>query len=880
MIKNNFLINKKIFNLFKKIYYNALRIKYFPQFIGIILYNIFYCNYLLTDLPILFNYIIWRSFYFFLKEELLMSDFIDEGLLKDYFDEAYSQIDVMETNLLSLEKNTDDKESIDSIFRAAHTLKGGSATVQMDELTKFTHLLEDSMDEIRSGKVKVTPEIVDVLLDALDVIKNMVRMRSEGSVYDNDISSCVKGLSAISKGSADAQIKTPQTKDSVKKTDKSANEPIVVEKSNISDDEISNISEYDLLEINESNPDNLPLYKLIVSFDESNPMRTVGAIQVFTSLRDVALVIKTIPDFDDIYSEVFHKDVTYILASETSTDKLKEYATIPDTTTNIKIFPIFRDGAMEVKSTKTNNSGKDGEKIKISEKDDDAIEIDKSTNGSDTTEVDAPANFEAVNNEIDESKSKERQKDKEAQKVVTTSVLRVESSRIDDLLNLVSEIVINKATFNQISAQFFENLEYLGFTLNDYKDKLKLFIEKTPDLINKMKEGASYSQIKKEIQNEFSSLTNQFDSFTSLYKGAIDRFRSTAQNLDRISSSLQEGVMRVRMVQIKQIFTRFPRLVRDLGRDLRKEVELVVEGEDTEIDKAMIDDLIDPLIHIVRNSIDHGFETPEEREKAGKKNPAILKLSALNEGNLISITVVDDGKGINVEKVRKKAIEKGLITSDKTLRDQDAFNLIFEPGFSTADKVTSVSGRGVGLDVVKKNIEKLSGSIRVNSEQGKGTSFSIKLPLTLAIIQGLMIKVQEEVYALPISSVLESIRIKPEDIKMIDNYEVINVRDDVLSLLRLNRLFKIDDNKEAEFFFVVIVGAGDKKIGLLVDSLIGEEDIVIKPLKDKYTTTPGIAGATILGDGTVSLILDVSQLIDLGLKEGIETSQKRSKKYI
>jgi len=820
------------------------------------------------------------QFLFFLKEELLMSDFIDEGLLKDYFDEAYSQIDVMETNLLSLEKNTDDKESIDSIFRAAHTLKGGSATVQMDELTKFTHLLEDSMDEIRSGKVKVTPEIVDVLLDALDVIKNMVRMRSEGSVYDNDISSCVKGLSAISKGSVNAQIKTPQTKDSVKKTDKSANESVVVEKSNISDDEISNISEYDLLEINESNPDNLPLYKLIVSFDESNPMRTVGAIQVFTSLRDVALVIKTIPDFDDIYSEVFHKDVTYILASETSTDKLKEYATIPDTTTDIKIFPILRDGAMEVKSAKTNNAGKNDEKIKISENDDDAIEIDKSTNGPYTTEVDAPANFEAVNNEIDESKSKERQKDKEAQKVVTTSVLRVESSRIDDLLNLVSEIVINKATFNQISAQFFENLEYLGFTLNDYKDKLKLFIEKTPDLINKMKEGASYSQIKKEIQNEFSSLTNQFDSFTSLYKGAIDRFRSTAQNLDRISSSLQEGVMRVRMVQIKQIFTRFPRLVRDLGRDLRKEVELVVEGEDTEIDKAMIDDLIDPLIHIVRNSIDHGFETPEEREKAGKKNPAILKLSALNEGNLISITVVDDGKGINVEKVRKKAIEKGLITSDKTLRDQDAFNLIFEPGFSTADKVTSVSGRGVGLDVVKKNIEKLSGSIRVNSEQGKGTSFSIKLPLTLAIIQGLMIKVQEEVYALPISSVLESIRIKPEDIKMIDNYEVINVRDDVLSLLRLNRLFKIDDNKEAEFFFVVIVGAGDKKIGLLVDSLIGEEDIVIKPLKDKYTTTPGIAGATILGDGTVSLILDVSQLIDLGLKEGIETSQKRSKKYI
>ncbi|HPY88268.1 MAG TPA: chemotaxis protein CheA [Spirochaetota bacterium] len=807
-----------------------------------------------------------------------MSDFIDEGLLKDYFDEAYSQIDIMETNLLSLEKNTNDKESIDSIFRAAHTLKGGSATVQMDELTKFTHLLEDSMDEIRSGKVKVTPEIVDVLLDALDVIKNMVRMRSEGSIYDNDISACVKNLSAISKGSAEPQAKPSKTKDSAKKTDKSADEPIATEKSDVYDDEASSISEYDLLEINESNPENLPLYKLIVSFDESNPMRTVGAIQVFTSLRDVALVIKTIPDFDDIYSEVFHKDVTYILASGNSADKLKEYATIPDTTTDVRIFPISSDGMMEVKTTVTKSKEREDGKIKDSAVNGETTDSGRSSKVTPPSEMRTPANFDAVNKEIDESKFK-AQKDRDAQKIVTTSVLRVESSRIDDLLNLVSEIVINKATFNQISAQFFENLEYLGFTLSDYKDKLRLIIEKTPSLIDKIKDGASHSQIKKEIQNEFSTLTNQFDNFTSLYKGAIDRFRSTAQNLDRISSSLQEGVMRVRMVQIKQIFTRFPRLVRDLSRDLRKEIELVIEGEDTEIDKAMIDDLIDPLIHIVRNSIDHGFETPEEREKAGKKNPATLKLSALNEGNLISISIIDDGKGINVEKVKKKAIERGLITSDKSLRDQDAFNLIFEPGFSTADKVTSVSGRGVGLDVVKKNIEKLSGSIRVNSEPGKGTSFSIKLPLTLAIIQGLMIKVQEEIYALPISSVLESIRIKPENIKMIDNYEVINVRDDVLSLLRLNRLFKIEDNEEAEFFFVVIVGAGDKKIGLLVDSLIGEEDIVIKPLKDKYTSTPGIAGATILGDGTVSLILDVSQLIDLGLKEGIETNQKkRSKK--
>ena len=797
-----------------------------------------------------------------------MSDFIDEGLLKDYFDEAYSQIDVMETNLLSLEKNIDDKEAIDSIFRAAHTLKGGSATVQMDELTKFTHLLEDGMDEVRSGKVKVNADIVDVLLDALDVIKNMIKCRSEGVIFTNDISKTTKKLQGLTVG-VKGDNKATLKKEEKTKTSKNKEEEEPTNKS-------ITMSEYEILEINESNPENLPLYKMVVVFDESNPMRTVGAIQVFTSLRDIALVIKTIPDFEEIYSEVFFREVVYILASESPKNKLIEYATIPDTTVDIKLYPIEKEEPVGYKK-------KDETKNPLDDTDINKLagiivkEVSDNINENGKSKEEESDNINELNREIAKNEPKQT-REREAQKIVQTSVLRVESSRIDDLLNLVSEIVINKATFNQISAQFYENLENLNFTLSDYKDKLKQFIDKTPEIVNRLQDEKSLSQIKKEIQSEFSSLTNQFDNFTSQYKTTIDRFRTTSQNLDRISSSLQEGVMRVRMVQIKQIFTRFPRLVRDLSRDLKKDVELVVQGEETEIDKAMIDDLIDPLIHIVRNAIDHGFETPEEREKAGKKNPGKLVLSALNEGNLITISVTDDGKGIDVEKVRKKAIEREVISSDKSIRDQDAYNLIFEPGFSTADKVTSVSGRGVGLDVVKKNIEKLSGSIRIVSELGKGSSFIIKLPLTLAIIQGLMINVDDEIYAIPISSVLESIRIKPEDIKMIDNYEVINVRDDVLSLLRLNRLFRISEDTKADYYFVVIVGTGDKKIGLLVDSLIGEEDIVIKPLKDKYTNTPGIAGATILGDGTVSLILDVSQLIDLGLKDGIESNNLRNKK--
>ena len=386
-------------------------------------------------------------------------------------------------------------------------------------------------------------------------------------------------------------------------------------------------------------------------------------------------------------------------------------------------------------------------------------------------------------------------------KTNTSSVLRVDSSRIDDLLNLVSEIVINKATFNQINSQFFDNIENLAFSISNFKDKIKQYA----DNMTLTTSEKSINQVKKDFLKEFAAITGQFDQFGGQYKSIIERFKSTTQNLDRISADLREGVMRVRMIQIKQVFSRFPRLVRDLSRDLKKDIELVIEGEETEVDKAMLDDLIDPLIHMVRNAIDHGFETPEERLKLGKKNPGILKLKAINEGNLISIYISDNGKGIDSEKVRKKAIANNLISSDKVLREQDIFALLFEPGFSTAEKVTSVSGRGVGLDVVKRNIEKLSGSIRVNSTLGKGTTFAVKLPLTLAIIQGLMVKVQGDVYALPISSVLESIRISPDEIKSIDNYEVINVRDDVLSLLRLSRLFNLGDDEIKEFSFVVIV---------------------------------------------------------------------------
>ena len=334
--------------------------------------------------------------------------------------------------------------------------------------------------------------------------------------------------------------------------------------------------------------------------------------------------------------------------------------------------------------------------------------------------------------------------------------------------------------------------------------------------------------------------------------------------------------MKIRMVPISQIFDRFPRVVRDLQRDLGKKVTLQIEGEETELDKTVIDDLMDPIMHCVRNSVDHGIESPEKRRAAGKDETGTVLLKAANEGNMIIIDVIDDGGGIDVEKVKAKAVSKGLIHPNKVLNDQEAAQLIFMPGFSTADKITNVSGRGVGLDVVKTMIDKLNGTVNVTTEKGKGSKFSIRLPLTLAIIQGLLVRVGREVYSIPIASVIESVRVKKSEINTIDNYEVLNVRNEVVSVLRLSRLFNIRTKEEGEYCFVVIVGSQEKKIGIMVDNLIGEEDVVIKPLRDQFTQSPGIAGASILGDGSVSLIIDVTQLLELGVRQEIEARQENS----
>lgn len=813
-----------------------------------------------------------------------MSDYLDpanEELLKDFFAEAQSQVDVLEQNILVLENDPGNHDAVDEIFRAAHTLKGGAATVEMTELSEFTHLIEDVLDEIRSGKVRVSGDIVDILLNSIDVVKDMLKSRTEGSVFDGEIGHLKGSLRSLLQAEPPARAKAePSKAPKPAKPAARGDKPAAGGK----------LSEYELLELEEHSGGGKSVFKATVEFDESALMNTVGGIQVFAALKDLGTVLKTIPDFESLYGDEFHPRVEYYLSSDAEPDAIAKRCAIPDTTLNISVERVsFREGQSESAEPPIRRAEKPArareapelpraakpapEKAASIKASPGRAEPPRAAEAADERPVE-----EAVAEAVADAEEDRASKDAELRRAgpQAGSVLRVDSRRIDNLLNLVSETVITKATFNQINSQLSELMGEFQVVEGQYRERLKELFDSLPAYMERIQQGASAKEVRKDLMERFGMLFGLFDGFEGSMKANAAKFRSTAQNLGRITGELQEGVMRIRMVPISQIFSRFPRLVRDLSKTLGKRIDLAIEGEETELDKSVIEDLLDPLMHSVRNAIDHGIESVEERRAAGKPEEGRVLLKASNEGNLILIEIADDGKGIDVETVRRKAIERGLIHPSKSLTDIEAFNLIFEPGFSTARKVTNISGRGVGLDVVRRHIDKLNGTVTVSSEKGKGTRFVIKLPLTLAIIQGLLVRVGREIYSIPITSVIESHRIKPTEIKMIDNYEVINIRKDVISLLRLDRLFKIAAaEQQSEYSFVVVVGTSDKRVGLMVDSLIGEEDVVIKPLRDQFTNSPGIAGASILGDGSVSLIIDVSQLLELGLKRELEERRKR-----
>ena len=807
-----------------------------------------------------------------------MSDYLDpnnEELLKDFFAEAEQQVETLESNILVIESDPSNHEAVDEIFRAAHTLKGGSATVEMNELSEFTHKVEDVLDEIRSDRLQVSEPIVDILLSSIDVIKAMLEARKNGAVYEEDVSDLVsKLLSYIPEKGEKKKKGAP--KNLGPKVQVPKPEPMKVEVQATQASQGSNpfnypaLSEDEFEELKASCEGNQKVWRVAVKFDENNPMNSVGGIQVFAALKALGSVLKTVPDFDALYEDEFYENVFYYIASESEGSKIEDVAFLGDVTlcTDAQEITGPVEGTSEASLQKAEPNEKNQETEPAQAEVPAQVEVQPQAPAQEAPK--APAQASAQSQEP--AKAAPAKVSGTAQQ--QSSVLRVDSKRVDYLLNLVSEIVITKAAFNQLTSNFGNGLLDFQSAQSLYKEKLHQLIEMLPKYAEELNSGKTIREIKAEISNNIGELGSGFEASESNLKSLAIKLRSSTQNLGRIAGELQEGVMKIRMVQINQIFSRFPRVVRDLQRDLNKKINLVIEGEDTELDKAVVEDLLDPIMHCVRNSCDHGIESPEVRKAAGKPETGTVLLKAANEGNLIVIDISDDGAGIDAEKVRAKAIERGIIHPDKVLTEAECHQLIFEPGFSTAATISKVSGRGVGLDVVKTMIDKLNGTVNVTSEKGKGSTFSIRLPLTLAIIQGLLVRVGKEIYSIPIASVIESQRILYTDIKTIDNYEVLNLRSEVISVLRLSRLFGIEESARGEYCNIVIVGSKDRKVGVMVDSLIGEEDVVIKPLKDQYTSSPGIAGASILGDGSVSLIIDVSQLLELSVKQDAE-EQKR-----
>ncbi|HUX41507.1 MAG TPA: chemotaxis protein CheA [Rectinemataceae bacterium] len=819
-----------------------------------------------------------------------MSDYLDpnnEELLKDFFAEAQSQVETLEQSILVLENDTGNRDAVDEIFRAAHTLKGGAGTVEMTELADFTHIVEDVLDGIRSGKAKVNEEVIDALLAAIDVIKAMLDARAQGGAYDGDVDTIKtrlarflpegsKAHAKLAKAAASPSAPAPAAKPAAAPASASSS---VSGKAAAA---LEGLTEYELLELREAAGEDRRIWRLILSFNPDNLMNTVSAIHAFAALRDVGTILKTVPDFEKLYEDAFYPKVEYFIASDKEEEALRRKAMIPEVVDSIDLLEIPLIKPEATPAAAPPSAPKQAQPASASQAP--ARPAAQTAPAPQTAQATKPAaevqaypgSDVALVPEHAEEEGEVHGAHPDARKAAVQqgSILRVDSRRIDNLLNLVSETVINKATFNQISTRFGELQTLLQNSQTRFREGIKDLFDELPDMLDSIQSGKSAKEIKKEVTEKYGVLYSTFDGFEGNLKNDVAKFRSTAQNLGRITGELQEAVMKIRMVPISQIFSRFPRLVRDLSKTLSKKVNLVIEGEDTELDKSVIEDLLDPLMHAVRNALDHGVETPDARLAAGKPEEGRILLRASNEGNMIIIEIADDGKGIDIDAIRQKAVERGLVHPSKILTEVEAFNLIFDAGFSTAKSVTNISGRGVGLDVVKRQIEKLNGSVTVSSQPGKGTRFTIKLPLTLAIIQGLLVRVGREIYSIPITSVIESHRIKTAEIRMIDNYEVFNIRNDVVALLRLNRLFRIDTDEQRENAFIVIVGTADKRVGLMVDSLIGEEDVVIKPLRDQFTVSPGIAGASILGDGSVCLIIDVSQLLELGQKRELEERRR------
>lgn len=762
-----------------------------------------------------------------------MDDYI-KSLLKDFFEEAFDMLDRLEQNILILDKDRNNTDAVQEIFRAVHTLKGSAGAVELFDTQKYAHRFEDLLDLIRNNEIKVDDKTIDILLKGIDILKELINSASEEKEYSGNIEEEIKNLDAFKNSKLGSS-----NSESPKENSNSLN--ISGDSNSVSSGKYDNLNfDNSVLDtIRENAEDGVKTKLVFVKFNSESPMKTVGGVQVYVGLKDSGEIIASVPPLQNLEGDEFYQNVIYVLETVEEDDKIINDITLPEITEEIKIEEFILEEYEKFLEDKKNK------------------EIQKSQAAQ-------------------SSKSKTEKDGKHERQ---SSFLRVESDRIDDMMNQVGELVTNKSSYEQYDDDLTAYSKVIGNGINDIR---KYYKDSVIQILRKLEYYASKKEIK-DLRNTyidgFNEKLNDLAKMEEDFKYTLDKFRTSYQLLTRVTNDLQETVMKIRMLPIAQTFNRFPRLIRDLSRDLGKEVKLEMSGEETELDKSVIEVLVDPLIHIVRNAMDHGIEMPEDRIRAGKPREGIISLNASHNGNLIVIKISDDGKGMSPQKIFESAVKKGLISADAKLTERQMLEFIFAPGFSTASKVTNLSGRGVGMDVVKKSLDKINGTVGIETELGKGSTFFLRIPLTVAIIQALIVDAEKEYYAIPINSISETLKINVSDIQNLEGTEVIKIREDVINVLSVKELFKLPARYENNIksYYAVILASEEKKVALLVNNLIGEQDIVIKTLKDRVTRVEGISGATILGDGTVSFILDIQTIVGLGTKRIIERG-KFSKK--
>ncbi|MFP6261778.1 chemotaxis histidine kinase/response regulator CheAY2 [Helicobacter pylori] len=662
-----------------------------------------------------------------------------QEIMEDFLIEAFEMNEQLDQDLVELEHNPEDLDLLNRIFRVAHTIKGSSSFLNLNILTHLTHNMEDVLNRARKGEIKITPDIMDVVLRSIDLMKTLlVTIRDTGSDTnngkENEIEEAVKQLQAITSQNLEGAKETSGAKETPQKEVKE--------------------------EAKEENKENKAKAPTTENISSDNPLADEPDL-----------------DYANMSAEEVEAEIERLLNKRQEADKERRAQKKQEAKQEVTL-------TKEPPKTETPKAPKTETKAKTK---------------ADTEENKAPS-------------------------IGVEQTVRVDVRRLDHLMNLIGELVLGKNRLIRI-----------------------------------------YSDVEERYDGE------KF----------LEELNQVVSSISAVTTDLQLAVMKTRMQPVGKVFNKFPRMVRDLSRELGKSIELIIEGEETELDKSIVEEIGDPLIHIIRNSCDHGIEPLEERRRLNKPETGKVQLSAYNEGNHIVIKISDDGKGLDPVMLKEKAIEKGVISERDAegMSDREAFNLIFKPGFSTAKVVSNVSGRGVGMDVVKTNIEKLNGIIEIDSEVGVGTTQKLKIPLTLAIIQALLVGVQEEYYAIPLSSVLETVRISQDEIYTVDGKSVLRLRDEVLSLVRLSDIFKVDAILESNSdVYVVIIGLADQKIGVIVDYLIGQEEVVIKSLGYYLKNTRGIAGATVRGDGKITLIVDVGAMMDMAksIKVNITTLMNES----